>query len=128
MVKFDNILSEINGFGRYQKFRYALICLSGLLPPLVVYLHSFIAANPNHRCTNENIANDFYDTSVLNNTDEQMVLEKCTVTYYNSTNQTCNKWVFDKTYYQTTLTEEVLEYNINFTTIYIYIYIYNLHL
>jgi hypothetical protein len=109
MVKFDNILSEINGFGRYQKFRYALICLSGLLPPLVVYLHSFIAANPAHRCTNENISNDFYNTSVFNYTDEQMVLEKCSITYYNSTKLKCDKWVFDKKYYQSTLTEEVLK-------------------
>jgi hypothetical protein len=49
MVKFDDILSEVNEFGRYQKSRYALICLAALLPPICTYLHSFIAANPPHR-------------------------------------------------------------------------------
>ena len=49
MVKFDDILSEIDEFGRFQKIKYGLICLAALLPPICTYLHSFIAANPPHR-------------------------------------------------------------------------------
>lgn len=52
MVKFDDILFEINDFGKYQKIRYLLICLAGMLPPMVTYLHSFTAANANHRYNN----------------------------------------------------------------------------
>ena len=49
MVKFDDILEEIDQFGRFQKIKYALICFAALLPPICTYLHAFIAANPNHR-------------------------------------------------------------------------------
>jgi hypothetical protein len=49
MVNFDDILAEINDFGKYQKIRYFLICLAGMLPPIVTYLHSFTAANPAYR-------------------------------------------------------------------------------
>ena len=110
MVKFDTILNEINGFGKYQKFSYALICLSGLLPPLVVYLHNFIAPNLKHRCTHANIINDSFNSEFLNYTQEQILLEKCTITDFSNDTKVeskCDKWVFDKTYYQTTLTEEV---------------------
>jgi hypothetical protein len=31
MVNFDDILFEINDFGKYQKIRYLLICLAGML-------------------------------------------------------------------------------------------------
>jgi hypothetical protein len=31
MVNFDDILFEINDFGKYQKIRYFLICLAGML-------------------------------------------------------------------------------------------------
>jgi OCT family organic cation transporter-like MFS transporter 4/5 len=49
MVDFDEILYEIGDFGIYQKIRYLLICLAAMLPAIVTYLHSFTAANPNHR-------------------------------------------------------------------------------
>ena len=49
MVKFDDILCEIDEFGRFQKIKYGLICLAALLPPLCTYLHSFIAPNVKYR-------------------------------------------------------------------------------
>jgi len=72
MVSFENVLTEIDDFGIYQKIRYLLICFAALLPPignfilknflfmfenklfnsiifLVAYTHSFIASNPSHR-------------------------------------------------------------------------------
>ena len=49
MNKIDDIIEELNGFGRYQKLRYILICFSGLLPPIMSYMHSFIAASPKYR-------------------------------------------------------------------------------
>ena len=49
MAKFDDILFEINDFGKYQKIRYFLICLAALLPPVVTYVHSFMAPNVPHK-------------------------------------------------------------------------------
>jgi hypothetical protein len=48
MTKIEDILDNLNGFGRYQKIRYFLICLTGLLPPIASYIHSFIAASPKY--------------------------------------------------------------------------------
>jgi hypothetical protein len=48
LAKMDEILENLNGFGRYQKFRFFLLCLSGLLPPIASYMHSFIAASPQY--------------------------------------------------------------------------------
>lgn len=48
MTKLEDVLENLNGFGRYQKIRYTLVCLSGLLPPIASYIHSFIAANPKY--------------------------------------------------------------------------------
>ncbi len=46
MKKFDELLFDINDFGRYQKINYFLICLAGLLPPIATYIHIFLAASP----------------------------------------------------------------------------------
>jgi hypothetical protein len=48
MVKFDELINEIDDFGAYQKLRYFLICIAALLPPIATFMHSFIAANPDH--------------------------------------------------------------------------------
>jgi hypothetical protein len=34
MGAYENLLSEINDFGLYQKLRYLLICIAALLPPI----------------------------------------------------------------------------------------------
>ena len=49
MNKFEDFIENLNGFGKYQKIRFMLICLSGLLPPIASYLHSFIASSPKYR-------------------------------------------------------------------------------
>jgi hypothetical protein len=46
MKTFDELLTDINDFGLYQKTKYILICLAGLLPPFATYIHIFLAANP----------------------------------------------------------------------------------
>ena len=48
MAKYDDILSDINDYGVYQKIRVLLICIAGLLPSIATYMHSFIAAVPRH--------------------------------------------------------------------------------
>lgn len=49
MVKFEDILADIGDFGRYQRLRYFLICLAGLLPPIATYINSFITALPDYK-------------------------------------------------------------------------------
>lgn len=49
MAKFDDILHEIGGFGKYQKIRVGFICISGILAPIIAYLHLFAAPNIKHR-------------------------------------------------------------------------------
>jgi len=46
MTKFDDILHEINEFGKYQKIRFFLLCFAGIIPSIAVYLHAFVAARP----------------------------------------------------------------------------------
>ena len=48
MLKIDDVIENLNGFGNYQKVRFVLLCLSGLLPPIASYMHSFIAASPKY--------------------------------------------------------------------------------
>lgn len=49
MTKFDDILFDLNDFGKYQKIRYFLICIAGLLPSIATYIHSFLAASPDYK-------------------------------------------------------------------------------
>jgi hypothetical protein len=98
MGKFEEILFEINDFGRYQKIRFYLICVAALMPAVVTYIHQFIAAKPDFKCnpTTTTTTNDY----------DNITIDQCFY-YVNSTKYPCESWTFDKTYYQSTLTEEV---------------------
>lgn len=102
MGKFDEILFEINDFGKYQKIRFYLICISALMPAIVTYVHQFIAAKPPFKCDLSNQI--FYNHSIANVSSDQ-----CSY-YFNGSEYPCDAWIFDKTYYQSTLTEEVSFY------------------
>lgn len=49
-MKFDNILSEINGFGKFQIKLVLLQLLSRLSMPCHFLLNNFMAAVPSHHC------------------------------------------------------------------------------
>lgn len=49
-MKFEDILEEAGGFGRFQVFTLFLLCLPRLILPLHFLLHNFLAAIPPHRC------------------------------------------------------------------------------
>lgn len=106
-VKFDDLLIDINDFGKYQKIRYALICLAGLLPPIATYIHSFMAALPEFECNN--------NKSIQQQNSNFSKTSNCFYTYGNGTEQSCTSWKFDKKYFNSTLTEEV-----NFNTLSFY--------
>ena len=111
MITFETVLKEINDFGKYQKVRYFLICIAALLPPIVTYIHSFVAANPGHRCKNPYDVNDSFSRNSFLNLSSIKSLDECSITYFKGENNStytekCDEWVFDETFYQSTLTED----------------------
>ncbi|XP_046711783.1 solute carrier family 22 member 7-like isoform X1 [Silurus meridionalis] len=50
MMKFENILAEADGFGRYQIMLFMLMVLPRLTLPGHFLLNNFIAATPSHHC------------------------------------------------------------------------------
>ncbi len=60
-MKFDTFLATVDDWGRFQKVKYTLICLTYMLPSVMVYTYTFTAAVPKFRCINPAaIANDTY--------------------------------------------------------------------
>lgn len=135
-MKFDSFLETVGDWGRFQKFKYIIICLTYMLPPIMVYSYTFTAATPKFRCQNPELKlNDSYH--ILRNQDfdlkyrptstgcdnlrSKISLEECQRCYvrptveYNQSNgsqsntelEKCNEYVFEKVYYQSTLVEEV---------------------
>lgn len=49
-MKFENVLSDINGFGKFQKMIILINFLSRFTLPCHFMLHNFIAAVPSHHC------------------------------------------------------------------------------
>ncbi|CAF2673341.1 unnamed protein product [Rotaria sp. Silwood2] len=130
-MKFDDFLILINDWGRFQKVKYTIICLTYMLPPIMVYTYSFTAATPNFRCRNPSQwLNDSYSktsNSIFNEkyrpTNEECLsnkksisLKECQRCFIRSTTfnnqsmddtlQSCQSYVFDRQYYKDTLIEE----------------------
>ncbi|XP_066552838.1 solute carrier family 22 member 7 [Amia ocellicauda] len=49
-MKFENLLTEINGFGKYQILIFCLIIIPRITLPCHFLLNNFIAALPSHHC------------------------------------------------------------------------------
>ncbi|XP_020652571.3 solute carrier family 22 member 7 isoform X1 [Pogona vitticeps] len=49
-MKFEDLLEEAGGFGRFQILTLFLLCLPRLILPLHFLLHNFLAAIPPHHC------------------------------------------------------------------------------
>lgn len=49
-MKFENVLAEADGFGRYQIMLFILMVLPRITLPGHFLLNNFIAATPSHRC------------------------------------------------------------------------------
>ncbi|CAF3704534.1 unnamed protein product [Rotaria sp. Silwood1] len=126
-MKFDDFLIIINDWGRFQKVKYTIICLTYMLPPIMVYTYSFTAATPNFRCRNPSQwLNDSYSqtsNSIFNEeyrpTKEQCLLNKNSISlkecqrcfirstpFNNQSMDSCQSYVFDRQYYKDTLIEE----------------------
>lgn len=131
-MKFDNILSEINGFGKFQMKLVLIQLFSRVTLPCHFLLNNFMAAVPSHHC----------DISALDNgslfenlTQEQRLIISIPVDY-DGTPKSCemfsepqyqhlsgsnrsegtqtvrcqNGWVYDNSTFKTTLATEVSVY------------------
>lgn len=49
-MKFEELLLEVDGFGKYQMLVYLMLCLPRLVIPMHFLLHNFISASPPHHC------------------------------------------------------------------------------
>lgn len=94
MITFEDIFLDINDFGKYQYIRLGLILIGSLITPIVTYISIFVAPNPDHVCKHI----DGHDK-------HESVYEQCSIVT-NGSQYNCKSWDFDKTYYQSTLTEE----------------------
>ena len=49
-LDYDEVLTEINGFGKYQITFYLLLCLPAMFTATITLANTFVTAQPNHRC------------------------------------------------------------------------------
>ena len=129
-MNFDGFLATVNGWGRYQKTKFLFVCLTYMVPPIMVYAWSFTAATPDFRCRQPDPATDAY-TDLFNDkfkafyqpSEEQckreqtrLSLKECQRCYRQSSDnrsatslelQACETYVFDRSIYKRTLVEEV---------------------
>ena len=131
-MQFDCFYQTIGAFGRYQKIKYFLVCLTYVLPPIMVYTWTFTAATPSFRCRTS-IDDDVYKSELIHRYipsesqcqeyKKQISVSECQRCYQvrNRTSdfngkegplKACTSFIFDRTYYQSTLVEEVC-YSIN---------------
>lgn len=132
-MKFDDFYALINDWGRYQRGKYLLICLSYMLPSIMVYTYSFTAAKPKFRCENPQFngsdqfneyfnrifANDYLpDAALCSSSQGRISIEECQRCFRRKSSLTnsnrstdlieeCETFVYDRTFYLDTLTEKV---------------------
>ncbi|XP_060551325.1 organic cation transporter protein-like [Ruditapes philippinarum] len=128
-MKFDDVLVKIGEFGTYQKRIYFLLCLPAINSGIFMVISVFILGVPNHRCAIPGYDNDTYEVQnhyhqmLINKTippptDEKFLYHECHLyvnrsgSYdtnnkpINATEETCSKWVYDKTDFESTFTSE----------------------
>lgn len=126
-MQFDCFYQTVGSFGRYQKLKYFLVCLTYMLPPIMVYTWTFTAATPTFQCrtfndesngheqnSSANLSRYMPSESQCREYKKQISIDECQRCYqrrYASDDQgslvECDNFVFDRTYYRSTLVEEV---------------------
>ena len=128
-MQFDGFYQTVGAFGRYQKIKYFLVCLTYMLPPIMVYTWTFTAAIPSFRCRTSIDGNDMSNRSLPSQSQcreykKQISVRECQRCYqirsdtddFNDKDgplKACTDFVFDRTYYQSTLVEEVCLQSMN---------------
>lgn len=120
-MQFDDFYQTIGSFGRYQKTKYFLICLTYMFPPIMVYTWSFTAATPDFRCEQSAAGtrmNYVPSESQCRQYHNEISVSECQRCFYFSNASVdpaqhddaltaCTSFAFDRTHYQSTLVEEV---------------------
>ena len=131
-MKFDTFLATVGDWGKFQKVKYTLICLTYMLPSVMVYTYSFTAATPKFRCVNPvestndtytPVSNEFFAATYkptieqCNKAEKHLSLEECqrcnvrtenrNLSLVNGTLTKCNEYVYERKHYTRTLVEEV---------------------
>jgi hypothetical protein len=128
-MQFDEFYKTVGEFGPYQKTKYFLLCFTNMLPPIMVYAWTFIAATPSFHCTTAfdnvpetNLTNRFLSSSIpsaaqCHESQKSISLKECQrcFQFVNTSNNNgaigelsaCRTFVFDRTYYQSTIVEDV---------------------
>lgn len=123
-MDFDDFYQTVGVFGLYQKVKYFLLCFTNMLPPVMVYAWTFIAGTPTFRCKTP--YDDYLGTNITAGTLSSYIpsaaqcresqgtisLKECQrcfiVNIDNGGDLTaCQNYIFDRTYYQSTLVEDV---------------------
>ena len=130
-MKFDDFYETVGVFGRYQKTKYFLVCLTYMLPPIMVYTCTFTAATPSFSC--QVATDDLLEMPITTGVRQQYLpsesqcrtykkqlsLAECQRCYHTKNRsifemtradevlKPCTSFIFNRTYYQSTLVEEV---------------------
>lgn len=131
-MRFENVLSDINGFGRFQIMIIVISFLGRFTLPCHFMLNNFVAAVPAHHCDISSREDEEIFTNLSQ--DQKLVvgipvqldgsLSSCQMfaepqyhLLFNSSNVTdvptalCdNGWVYDNTNFKSTITTEVMSF------------------
>ncbi|CAF0770190.1 unnamed protein product [Adineta ricciae] len=127
-MKFDTFLATVGDWGKFQKVKYTLICLTYMLPPIMVYTYSFTAATPDFRCVRPDnsstdeynkVDNEFFKRNYepseerCKNEKSHISISECQRCFYQNKDTTsssklnqCSQYVFSREHYTKTLVEE----------------------
>lgn len=129
-MKFENVLSEADGFGRYQILLFMLMVLPRITLPCHFLLNNFIAATPSHHCNISSLDSQGVFNSLTHKerltvsipkqedgtfTSCHMFLQPWFYLLVNSSNATerpvvpCQSgWVYDSSTFRSTLVSQVI--------------------
>ncbi|CAF1467909.1 unnamed protein product [Adineta steineri] len=113
----DQLLHDAGSFGLYQKLQFFLVGLLAVLPAMTAFSYVFIAATPDHRCQlnldnftdTYKIQSDIHQNYINKYISSELKDPKCTMYDKNFPNRypiPCTQWVFDDTFYNTTISTE----------------------
>lgn len=113
----DQLLDDAGSFGLYQKIQFLLVGLLAVLPAMTAFSYVFIAATPDHRC--QLPLKNLTDTFQIQSPEHKYYINqyipssskfrKCYLNDINSNKGKlipCKKWVFDNTFYTTTISTD----------------------